>query len=146
MKTYSWFVAAMVLGVTPGCVIDSSTPGGTLTLGNNYRPYTTVPAADETPTGTDWGSNAIAYRGRLTLHVLYNCPANGTGGTVWGTDVYTDDSSVCTAGVHAGRITVRGGGPVVIEIRAGQVSYQPSTRNGITTTDYGNWSGSFVVL
>lgn len=38
------------------------------------------------------------------------CPADcGRGGTVWGTDVYTDDSAICPAAIHAGRLDARGG-------------------------------------
>jgi hypothetical protein len=63
---------------------------------------------------------------------------------VWGTDVYTDDSSVCTAAVHAGLITLAGGGTVTAEIRPGQSSYKGSTRNGITSSPYASWLGSFI--
>jgi hypothetical protein len=52
---------------------------------------------------------------------------------------------MCEAGVHAGRIN-SAGGPVIVEIRAGQRSYQGSTRNDTTSGDYGSWEGSFVVL
>jgi hypothetical protein len=65
---------------------------------------------------------------------------------LWGTDLYTDDSSVCVAGVHAGRITLQGGGAVVIEIRPGATAYAGSTRNGVDSAGYGEWGGSFVVL
>ena len=63
---------------------------------------------------------------------------------MWGTDTYTDDSSVCIAAVHAGLITEDEGGRVVIEIAPGEESYTGSEANGITSTDYGSWSGSFT--
>ncbi|MGH8957914.1 MAG: LCCL domain-containing protein [Acidimicrobiia bacterium] len=75
----------------------------------------------------------------------YECPAGGEPDSAWGIDVYTDDSSVCTAAVHVGVITVDEGGTVTIEIRPGEDSYEGSTRNGITTFSYGVWAGSFVV-
>jgi hypothetical protein len=65
---------------------------------------------------------------------------------VWGTDIYTDDSSVCTAAVHAGLIDYEDGGEVVIEIRAGESSYLGTTANGVTTLDYGAWRRSFVFV
>jgi hypothetical protein len=69
------------------------------------------------------------------LKLRVDCPARpGGGGSLWGTDVYTDDSSMCEAGVHAGRIN-SAGGPVIVEIRAGQRSYQGSTRNDTTSGD-----------
>ena len=80
------------------------------------------------------------------MQVDYVCPAGGTAHSVWGTDVYTDDSSVCTAAVHAGVITLEEGGTVTIEIRPGESSYEASERNGITSGSWGSWTGSFVVI
>jgi hypothetical protein len=62
---------------------------------------------------------------------------------VWGDGIYTDDSSVCTAAVHAGLITVAEGGRVVIEISAGLDAYEGATANGVTTLPYASWPGSF---
>ena len=67
----------------------------------------------------------------------------GPVGSVWGTGTYTDDSSICTAAVHAGVITPDDGGTVVIEIAPGQSSYQGSTAHGVTSNDYGEFGGSF---
>lgn len=96
--------------------------------------------------GTDWRADARHLRGQLGHRYTYSCPMHGTPSTVWGTGVYTDDSSVCTAAVHAGRITLARGGTVTIEIRTGRSSYTGTTRHGITTRSYGSWPGSFVVL
>jgi hypothetical protein len=93
----------------------------------------------------DWSSTARDLRGRNGERFTFACPANGGAFTVWGTDVYTDDSSVCTAAVHAGVITFAGGGTVSIEIRAGQSAYSGTTRNGVSTKGYGSWGGSFVL-
>jgi hypothetical protein len=96
--------------------------------------------------GADWAANAARFRPFVGAQFRYTCPAGGPIGTVWGTDVYTDDSSVCTAAVHAGRITVAAGGTVIIEMRDGQAEYTASTRNGIESRPYPAWGGSFVVL
>jgi hypothetical protein len=74
----------------------------------------------------------------------FTCPASGTAGSVWGTDTYTHDSSICTAAVHAGSITLAAGGDVTIRMAAGEASYTGSMRNGITSNDYGTWSCSYV--
>jgi len=95
--------------------------------------------------GSGWGADATSLRGRIGERFKYTCPTGGTARTVWGTGVYTDDSSVCTAAVHAGRITLAAGGTVTIEIRRGRSSYRGTTRHGITTRPYGAWPGSFVV-
>ena len=63
-------------------------------------------------------------------------------GPLWGTDVYTDDSSICQAAVHAGAIP-RSGGPVRVQAAPRQESYAGSERNGVTSQDYGAWEGSF---
>lgn len=80
------------------------------------------------------------------MRFAYACPSiTGTApGSVWGTDTYTNDSSVCTAGVHAGRVTTLRGGSVTIEMRPGQSSYLGSSRNGVTSLSYGAWGCSFV--
>lgn len=80
------------------------------------------------------------------MRFAYACPPiTGTApGSVWGTDIYTNDSSVCSAGVHAGRVTTLRGGSVTIEMRPGQSSYLGSTRNGVTSLSYGAWGCSFA--
>ena len=92
----------------------------------------------------DWNTRGESHRGDVGTRYTYTCPPNGTIGPVWGTDVYTDDSSVCTAAVHAGLITLAGGGTVTIEMRGGEASYRGEDRNGITSWNYGAWGSSFV--
>ena len=71
------------------------------------------------------------------------CPAEATGrGAVWGTDVYTTDSSICRAAVHAGVIPRRGGEVTVIP-EAGRNAYPGTTRNGFASTNYGRYATSF---
>jgi len=76
--------------------------------------------------------------------VVAVCPQNcaQSGGTVWGTDIYTHDSSICTAALHSG---IAENQPFRIEVLPGQNSYRGSTRNGIQTSSYGSWSLSFRV-
>ena len=67
----------------------------------------------------------------------------GTGGAVWGTDIYTNDSYIPTAAVHAGQVTVGQTKDVYIKIIEGQNNYPSSTRNGITTSSWGAWGLSY---
>jgi hypothetical protein len=71
------------------------------------------------------------------------CPVTGGGASVWGTDFYTDDSSLCHAAVHAGAIGANGG---MIHARTlpGRDYYTGSRRNGIVSDDYGSWSRTIV--
>ncbi len=93
-----------------------------------------------------WDSNAISLRGQLNQDFTFTCPVNGRVGSVWGTDIYTDDSLICSAAVHAGLITTRDGGTVTIRIRPGENSYNGTSRNGVRSSNYGSWSGSFIFL
>lgn len=75
------------------------------------------------------------------------CPAKGsTNQSIWGTDVYTDDSSVCVAAVHAGLINSRDGGMVVLEILPGRPEYPATERNGVTSASWGEWNRSFTFV
>ena len=95
----------------------------------------------------NWGTQADNLRGRNGQRFTFACPGNGTiSSRLWGTDLYTDDSSICTAAVHAGLISVETGGVVTIEIRPGAGSYTAATRNGVTSQNYGDWHGSFVFV
>lgn len=91
-----------------------------------------------------WAGDATSYRGRDGEAFSIQCSAEGTAFPVWGTDLYTDDSSVCTAAVHAGLISFAKGGEVTFEIRPVATSYEGSERNGVTSLDRGRWRGSFV--
>ncbi len=75
------------------------------------------------------------------------CPANcaSSGATVWGTNIYTHDSSICVSAVHAGVIQNETGGAVVASWLGEQDSYLGSTQNGITTSEYGQWYSSYSV-
>lgn len=67
-------------------------------------------------------------------------------GEVWGNGFYTDDSSIGMAAVHAGLLEAGQTGTVALQIMPGQERYAGSTTNGVTTLDYGPWSGSFRFL
>jgi hypothetical protein len=109
-------------------------------------PRRTQPQTTQALPPADWSMTAEAFRGEDGGQASFGCPAGGTLGSVWGTGLYTDDSSVCTAGVHAGVISQQSGGVVIIQISPGLSSYQGSTANGVTSQDWGNWYGSFEVV
>jgi hypothetical protein len=92
-----------------------------------------------------WNESMSSYRGQEGKQVTVVCSPNGTLASVWGTGPFTDDSSVCSAAVFAGLITTAQGGSVVATVAPGQKSYQGGTAHGVTTTSYGEWSGSFTV-
>jgi hypothetical protein len=75
----------------------------------------------------------------------YNCAPGTTPASVWGSGPYTSDSSICTAAVHAGKITHAGGGLVTIMMVPGGSAYVASTKNGVTTNAYGPWPCAYEV-
>jgi hypothetical protein len=133
MSFLRWtFIASLVFTMAlAGCDATSNV--------EDEGPYPDLPTRDLT-----WAKNAGEFRSLSGQKLAFRCSPAGNVGRVWGTDVYTDDSSICTAAVHAGRISVEQGGRIVVEIRPGQDAYQGSARNGITSSPWGNWAGSFV--
>ena len=69
-------------------------------------------------------------------------------GSVWGGDngVYTDDSSLAAAAVHAGLLKNGERGVVRVRILPAQDHYAGSNRNGITSESWESWGGSFQLL
>jgi LCCL domain len=104
------------------------------------------PTPEPTPFDASWAATAERHRHVDGQRFDYACTAGGTINVVWGTDLYTDDSSVCSAAVHAGVITREDGGTVTIIIRPGAAHYDGSTRNGVVGEPYGAWEGSFEVV
>jgi hypothetical protein len=100
-------------------------------------------AEDQTPVLWNTSASALSVENGKTYKL--KCPSGGKESSVWGTDIYTLDSSICNAAVHAGKLASESGGSVTIELRPGESSYKGSTRNGIKTNDYGAYGQSFVV-
>ena len=111
--------------------------------GGSYQVVAGTPTRDT----IDWRTAAGAYRGRIGVQLVLFCPPIPIGfipPTIWGTDIYTDDSPICVAAVHAGVISTTGG-QITIEILPGQDSYMGSVRNRVTSQSYGTWPGSYRV-
>lgn len=66
-----------------------------------------------------------------------------TAGAVWGDVVYTDDSALAAAAVHAGVLEPGETGIVTVEILPGRDSYAASDANGVLSSTYGQWEGSY---
>ena len=90
-----------------------------------------------------WDKDASEWRGNNGSIYVVSLPAGGVASEVWGTDIYTDDSSIGSAAVHYGLITFASGGTVAIRILSGQLAYTGSDRNGVISEDWGAYDGSF---
>lgn len=88
--------------------------------------------------------NLTGYRGK-NEEVFYFKVTGTTDGEVWGSGVYTDDSKLATAAVHAGLVKSGETAIIKVTILAGEASYTGSTANDVTTSGYEQWDGSFKV-
>lgn len=92
-----------------------------------------------------WSTSAATFKTDVGQSYKFQCPENGSESAVWGSDIYTADSSICTAAVHAGIITLEKGGVVTIEFRPGRSVYGSTDRHGVKSNTYGEYPHSFVV-
>lgn len=68
-----------------------------------------------------------------------------TSGSIYGTHVYTSDSSLAVACVHSGVLEAGETGIVKVTMLPGQPSYEQSTRNGVTSNAWSSYSSSYKV-
>jgi hypothetical protein len=98
----------------------------------------------------DWRTSPLDLnlRGFNGERFRFRCPPGKTApGQVIGSGPYTDGSSICGAGVHAGIISGATGGFVTIEVRPGEAHYLASLSHYVQSEGYDQfWSGSFVVI
>jgi hypothetical protein len=146
-----FLLTAIVLG-SAGCskpkndnsAAGTSGGGHTSTATDNSNNAPSPPSSAGAGTPTSWEANATSLNGKDGETLTLQCSPGGTAHSVWGSDIYTADSSICTAGVHSGLITYQQGGTVTIEVRPGRTIYGCSERNGVTTSSYGSYGQSFV--
>jgi len=68
------------------------------------------------------------------------------GGALWGTDVYTSDSTLAAAAVHAGVLAPGKEGTVKVRVIAPPPAFTGSTRNGVTSSFYGAYPGAYQIV
>ena len=75
--------------------------------------------------------------------VYYFRVTGETDGPLWGTDVYTGDSALAVAAVHAG--LVEAGKSAIVRVTVAQPlkQYAGSTRNGVTSHDFGAFGTAY---
>ena len=81
--------------------------------------------------------------GKTLAFTVTGAPA-GSGG-VWGTDVYTVDSTLAVAAVHAGVLRPGQTGVVRVILQGLVPAFQDSTRNGVASGSYGAYAGYKIV-
>jgi LCCL domain-containing protein len=92
----------------------------------------------------DDGTRGISFRSQVGRILTFVCPSTlNLNQDIWGTDVYTDESAVCKAAVHAG-VLIRGTpGQVTILMGSGADSFPSAERNGVTSLSYGRWDSTY---
>jgi hypothetical protein len=64
-------------------------------------------------------------------------------GSLWGTDVYTGDSVLAVAAVHAGLVKVDQTAIVKVTVVTPLQKYQGSVRNGVASHDFGRYGTAY---
>ena len=145
--------SVLTAGLLAGCSSSGGDePEAAKTTTTTAAAETTTTEADRVTTTTGspstgddpWTADAQADRGSDGEQFDQDCPAGGEADRIWGVELYTDDSSICTAAVHVGLITFDEGGTVTYEIAPGEERYESGIANGITSSSYGPWNGSFL--
>lgn len=98
--------------------------------------------------GCDTKGSDPRFRGDPGSLYLVSCPANCSKekGTLWGLGIYTLDSNICQAGIHAGIISDEKGGVFAYTKTWGQTYYIGNFRNGISSSELnGSFPASFSV-
>jgi hypothetical protein len=93
----------------------------------------------------------LAADAPATMHGL--CDSVGTSyyfrvigqidGSLWGTDVYTGDSLIGTAAVHAGLMKPLEVAVLKVTVVAPPASFAGSVRHGVTSHDFGRYGSAY---
>jgi LCCL domain-containing protein len=79
-----------------------------------------------------------------TVGATYYFRIRGTfDGVVWGTGIYTGDSFLGTAAVHAGLVKVDQTAVVKVTVVAPLQQYQGSVCHGVTSRDFGRYGTAY---
>jgi hypothetical protein len=104
-------------------------------------------AAEEVANAPAAPTNMMAFQNQFGKEVVFTVTgaqpgAQGTG--VWGTDIYTLDSNVGAAAVHAGLVKPGSTAPLRLRIVTSPAQFVGSFRNSIGSTPYGTYpAGAF---
>jgi hypothetical protein len=150
-------LALIAVGCTPSATTHAEAPAspgytslsaGEAPMGTETSAPTGIgggPPATSTMSMIGWDKKLSDLAPEMGEKLTVTCPAGGTlDARVLGSEVYAEDSSVCAAAVHAGKITPESGGKVTLEVISGQARYVGSTRNGVESVPTSAGDKSFV--
>jgi hypothetical protein len=90
--------------------------------------------------------NLKGYETQFDKVLTFTVTGADSGGNLWGTDVYTTDSRLAMAAVHAGVLQVGETGAVRVKIIASPNAFAGSTQRGIVSSNYGRYTAAYQVL
>lgn len=88
--------------------------------------------------------NMTMYREQIGKTFQFRVTGAATG-SVWGTGIFTTDSSLATAAVHSGLLKVGQTGVLKVSIVPSPAGFTGSTKNGISTYDYGPYPSAYKI-
>lgn len=100
-------------------------------------------SAQQIQLGASAAMTATSFARQPGRRLTVVCAAVVAPRSVWGSDNYSTDSSICTAAVHAGVLAPGRAGAVTLVIGAGADSLPGSVRNGITSKPAGRVAGTY---
>jgi hypothetical protein len=89
--------------------------------------------------------NLTTYQGRIGETLAFRV-TGAAGGTIWGTDVYTTDSQLSMAAVHAGVLKLGETGIVRVKMVPSPPAFAGTARNGIASHPFGPYPAAFQIL
>ena len=99
------------------------------------------PKAEQAGAEPDPGT-LVGLQGQVGRSFFFEVIGN-TDGAIWGTDVYTSDSTLATAAVHAGQVRPGERKVVRVTIVPPLSHFEGSTRNGVTSAPFGPYPGAY---
>jgi hypothetical protein len=88
-----------------------------------------------------------AYQHQFNKEFRFTVTASNDNGGLWGSDVYTLDSSLAKAAIHAGVLKAGQTGVVKVRIVASPPGFVGSTRHGVASGNYGPYpAGAYQIL
>lgn len=90
-------------------------------------------------------ANLKGYESQVGQSFTFLVTGNARAGSVWGSDIYTTDSALAAAAVHAGAVANGASAAIKVTMLPGQGSYTGTARNGVTTAAWGAYAVSYRV-
>jgi hypothetical protein len=104
-------------------------------------------APDDAANAAPAPTNLMAFQNQIGKEAVFSVTApsgNQQGTSVWGTDIYSLDSNLAAAAMHAGLLVPGQTSVVRIRVVASPPQFLGNTRNGVTSAAYGAYpAGAF---